>query len=100
MGCSPFKRSCHTNTEVTAPNPSPTRWKLLDKLEFKNSYVLLVKYLDCTNFEGHKILVYKGKYRMRLILDPHFSEDVDAPVARFKPDEQGRKWAIEFAKSI
>lgn len=55
-----------------APNPQPSRWFLLEKAEFKNGHVLRVKYLDCTNFEGVKVMVYKGKYTHRKELDPHF----------------------------
>ena len=54
-----FKRSCWTNSNAVAPNPDPSKWELLDKAEFDNGYVLKVKYQDCTNFEGQKVMVYR-----------------------------------------
>jgi len=102
MGCS-FKNwnHCHTNTFVTAvPNPDPSRWICLDIKEYKNAYVLKVRYLDCTNFEGVKVMVYKGKYKARGLLDPHFDASNESPIARFKPTEEGWEMANTVAECI
>jgi hypothetical protein len=96
----PCSKSCFTNCQATAPNPSPERWTMLDKQSFNNGYVLKVKYHDCTNFEGVKIIVFRGVYREWKILDPHFSESYEAPIARFKPDDEGWRMAVELAKSL
>jgi len=99
MGLSPFS-SCGTNyypaeKNTPPPNPDPSRWVLLEKIQYNNAYVLLVRYLDCTNFEGVKVMVFPGQYRPRNTMDPHFSKDELSPIARFRPDKKG----IEMAKS-
>lgn len=99
MGISPFK-NCFTNYSVKAPNPSPSHWTLLDKVEFINSYVLKVKYNNCTNFEGIKIMVYKGQYVPVKVLDPHFNNTENSPIARFKPDMKGWTLAMKLAESL
>lgn len=83
-----------------APNPNPSRWQILDIQQFHHGYVLTVKYLDCTNFEGVKVMVYRGKYEPRESLDPHFSEDDDSPIARFRPDAEGKAMAFNLAMSL
>ena len=102
MGLSPIK-NCYTNEQATAPNPSPDKWELLSLFQFENAYILKVKYTGCTNFEGIKLMVYEGIYVYKgniSILDPHFSERNDSPIARFKPDEKGIEYAIDFCKSV
>jgi len=103
MGCSPFK-SCYTNPSdpvAVAPNPSPTRWVLLRDVTFPHATVLKVKYLDCTNFEGIKVMVYEGRFRPSYELDPHFFEyDANSPIARFRPDKKGWSLALGLAKHI
>ena len=102
MGISPFKR-CGTsldNPAAVAPNPSPSRWELLDLLRFKRSYVMKVRYLDATNFEGVKILVYQGKYIPKSVRDPHFDERDESLVARFRPTEDGWTLAVALAKQL
>jgi hypothetical protein len=96
----PFKRSCFTNYTQPAPNPSPDRWTLLYLATFENGYAMKVKYDDCTNFEGVKIMVFKGQYENRIWLDPHFSENEKAPIARFKPTSKGWDMAIKLAKEL
>lgn len=101
MGCFP-KKSCWgdpSNPAAIAPNPNPSRFTLLDKWEFDNAYVLRVKYHDCTNYEGVKIMVYQGKFdRLPGTLDPHFCEYGMGPIARFEPSEEGLFHALKFAE--
>ena len=102
MGMSMFS-SCRGgySKAAPAPNPDPKRWAILQKFEFPHAYVLIVKYHDCTNFEGVKVMVYLGKWKDgNSRLDPHFSPDIDSPVARFKPDAQGIEWAKDFAARL
>ena len=83
--------------QAPAPNPDPARWRLLRKHQYPHAYVLIVRYLDCTNFEGLKVMVYLGRYLKRPErLDPHFAKTDDSPIARFKPDAQG----IALAKAL
>ena len=102
MGASLFK-TCSTNYATgpaPAPNPSPSRWSLLEKAEYNGGYVLRVWYHDCTNFEGVKVMVYKGRYTPLATLDPHFYDGDDAPFARFRPDKDGGEAACALASSL
>ena len=101
MGMSLFK-SCGTGYTVgaPAPNPDPKRWNLLDHWPFKNGYVLRVHYFDATNFEGIKVMVYRGGYSGRKSLDPHFQPGPASPIARFRPDEEGIEMAKKLAASL
>ena len=102
MGLSFFK-TCYTNTTcTTAPNPNPSRWKIIDKIHYKYATLLIVQYLDCTNFEGTKIMVYAGEVNPSLgqELDPHFSELGISPIARFKPTTEGINLAKRFAQNF
>lgn len=107
MGYCCFRRSCDTNytCNAPAPNPDPKRWTIQSYYVANNAYVLVVKYLDATNFEGVKVMVYKGKFPglqlLRLMrLDPHFSKEEPSPIARFRPDAEGLKMATKLASSL
>ena len=93
-------KSCSLEPLKPAGNPNPDRWELIKKVEFKNAYVLKVRYFDATNFEGIKISVYKGKYKKRLYLDPHFDETGKSPFARLKPTVEGWNTALKLAESL
>ena len=82
------------------PNPDPALWEIMDQGHFKNGYVLKVHYPGCSNFEGVKIMVYRGKWEERAELDPHFRDAIDSPVARFKPDIEGWQWACFLAQCL
>ncbi len=90
---------CASNPTQPAPNPRPDRYELIGMFQFQHAHLLVVKYLDCTNFEGHKLMVFEGQYKPREYLDPHFSNDGNSPIARFKPDYHGYKLAVEFAEN-
>lgn len=102
MGLSMFK-SCYTSpTIITAPNPNPSRYFIMETEYFDNATVLVVKYKDCTNFEGVKVLVYKGVIELKQgqELDPHFQEQGLSPIARFRPDDEGLMLAKDFAINL
>jgi hypothetical protein len=70
-------------------------------VRYKNAYVLTVKYHDCTNFEGMKIMVYRGQYTaVPKTLDPHFTKGKKSPIARFPPTVEGIAMAKALAKSL
>ena len=97
-----FGRRCSNNPteeEAVAPNPSPSRFDIEWVEEYANAHVLSVTYLDCTNFEGRKILVYEGDFVELAKRDPHFAIGY-SPIARFKPTEKGIEMAIGFAKGL
>lgn len=84
-----------SNTPQTPGMPQPDNYTILRHVRVGSYLVVEIKYLDCTNYEGKKILVFKGitindLYKQRLI-DPHFSDNKEyySPVARFEPTEEG-----------
>jgi len=99
--------------EKAAPdgNPNPYRFKIIRSKsirgkDYKLRLVAEIQYLDCTNYEGRKILVYKGFGRATLkkqtALDPHFCKNkkFKHPFARFEPTIQGWQAACALAKII
>lgn len=108
MGMISLFRSCSTNYQPSsvptpAPNPDPSRWKVLDVWQYKYAYVLKVHYLDCTNFEGVKVMVYRGAWPAAAppaLLDPHFTDSPDSPIARFRPDKAGVEMARALARTL
>jgi hypothetical protein len=87
--------------------PDPRRFEILRGFNVANKdttwAILEVYYPDCTNYEGRKILVYKGTttYRIRNYdkLDPHFTEGPITPFARFEPTEEGWEGALTLARA-
>lgn len=85
-------------------NPDPTNYKVVQAKEVGKHLVLKIKYPDCTNYEGEKILVFKDLQLIDLInqkvIDPHFFEDkkLKSPIARFVPTDEGWKMAVKFAE--
>ena len=64
--------------------------------------IAMVRYPNCSNYEGKKIMVYKGLTLDDIIdkkvLDPHFCDNCStAPIARFEPTDRGWAWALNFA---
>jgi len=88
------------------PNPDPSNFKILTYMQYDSGYIiLLVQYLDCTNYEGKKIMVYESTYKEIIeqkSLDPHFSENKTkiSPIARFEPTDKGWSMANRFVKSL
>src|ERR1051326_3031036 len=72
------------------PNPNPSNYEVLESQEVGRYLVLKVKYPDCINYEGVKIMVYSGveleDLEVRGVIDPHFSENKKqlSPIARFE----------------
>lgn len=85
---------------------NPSEWKLLDHHQIGSYLIVLLKYPNCTNFEGKKILVYENCTLDELIkqkdIDPHFSNSTTkfSPIARFKPNNEGLKNAARFAMML
>lgn len=101
MGVRVIKVSTTNSYKVDSRNPNPLVF-IIDKAERLGDYVIAkVVYPGCTNFEGNKILVWKGVDDVWLVgrveLDPHFTEESNL-VARFVPTEQGWKMAQDFVR--
>jgi hypothetical protein len=114
MGVGPFSRSsssCYdtsAKTTTVPPNPNPKNYKVLRYEEIGGNLVIELQYLDCTNYEGRKILVYRDLTYSELLawsghrgIDPHFHDDTNtiakSPFARFKPTKDGWHAAIFLA---
>jgi hypothetical protein len=87
-----------------APNPNPINFEILNLTQVGTCVVAILKYPDCTNFEGVKICVFEGTtsgaIRSREEIDPHFSKRLDSPVARFQPTKKGIRLAILVAQNL
>ncbi|MCP3686519.1 MAG: hypothetical protein GY861_28100 [bacterium] len=94
----PFSRTCSLNDSAPAGNPNPSRWELLEFFTATHAHIIKVRYMDCTNCGGEKILVFTGEFQQKKYLDPHFSDEDQTLVARFHPS----KWdiAVVFTKSL
>lgn len=92
-----------SNTSYGNKNPDPRRFKIEKMIELENTYVE-VNYPDAQNYEGNKVLVYRGKVANEImsakVLDPHFTESGLSPIARFKPDFYGKWLGMQIAKGI
>lgn len=98
-GAEPYSYS-PTNPKSQPGNPNPSRFTLLDYFEYGRYLVLILKYKDCTNFEGRKILVYKDinfDPNQAVEIDPHFFPESKL-IARFRPDDSGLREAYDYVR--
>ncbi len=90
------------------PNPNPKNFTIVKSKLINNNLVLELKYTDCTNYEGHKILLFRDTDLPEILevnnglIDPHFSDNkkYKHPFARFEPSEHGWDTAIECAEKL
>ena len=80
-----------SQAQVRAPDLSAFR---ILRTETVGNYLLAeVQFRDWTNYQGRKLLMYRGltetELRSRKAIDPHFEELRTAPVARFRPTAEG-----------
>lgn len=85
------------------PNPDPLNYRIIRSEQIGRFLLVKIKYLDCINFEGEKILLYEGITIDNLLkqryIDPHFSDSKEHlhPIARFIPTDAGWNLANTFA---
>lgn len=85
-----------------AKNPDPSNFEILECEQVSDYMVLKVKYPNCTNAEGIKIMVVKGTpldLLRRKTLDPHFGHP-RSPIARFEPTDSGWRHALAFTTTL
>lgn len=81
------------------PNPNPNNYYIMDSKQIDSFLILKVRYYNCTNYEGKKILLFENctinDIKKQKKIDPHFCDDKDLyyPIARFEPTEKGWKMA-------
>ena len=108
MGCNLLSRRCSSNPySALNSNPDPNRFTIYKWKVIGDYLIVLVNYPDAKNFEGNKILMYRGfKDPNELLaecdhrLDPHFSNNAFCPIARFPPTEEGAELAGILAVSL
>jgi len=94
--------SSKNNNDTFLPNPNPNNYKVVRHLEIGKYLLIQIKYLDCTNYEGNKILLYKGCTFLQLMeqksIDPHFTNNkkYHSPIARFRPTDNDWDNAIKY----
>jgi hypothetical protein len=93
-----FSRSSYDRSPIIAEpklQPNPKNWEILKYIESGKHLLVKIKYPDCTNYEGKKILLYRNTTLNQLkkqgSIDPHFSNNkyFKSPFARFEPTEEG-----------
>ena len=103
MGLNFLSSNCtvYPEEKCFAPNPNPARFKIVTTLQVGDNLVAQIKYPDCINFEGSKILLFlatdKYELKSRTAIDPHFDDNSKSPFARFKPNQEGWDAAVELA---
>ena len=91
------------NVTIVKGNPNSYNYKILDYYHINGNLVVKINYPECRNYEGNKILVFKGVTLKKLLrqkrIDPHFSRNKKyiSPFARFEPTKEGLKFAKELA---
>jgi hypothetical protein len=99
-------RKCESTGTPTGAAPNPTKFSVLRSHRAGNDVLVVeVRYPDCTNFEGLKVLVYEGVETAAYEIatgkcDPHFAENGVSPVARFRPTPEGWLMAVRFAGEL
>jgi hypothetical protein len=84
----------------------PWRFELIQSKQIGGYLVLELKYPECKNYEGTKILVvigHEADFKSRKHFDPHFLEYDDTQpftVARFVPIEGAFQMACDFTEMI
>lgn len=78
-------------------NPDPYNFKLMSWIEHGEYLVVRVKYPDCTNYEGEKILLFENmtidEFAKLRCVDPHFTGNSKL-IGRFRPDRAGMRLAL------
>jgi len=101
---SSYESSSPSASPQPAPNPNPNNYKIEQVVMEGKMLILKIKYPDCSNFEGMKILVYDNVNLADLInqgsIDPHFSnaKNFKSPIARFVPTAEGWQMALLFCQ--
>jgi len=77
------------------PNPNPENYRIIKYIEIKGHLVVMINYIDCINYEGNKILLFKDceydELNKQKSIDPHFAENKGylSPFACFEPTQFG-----------
>lgn len=102
MGISPIKISDGCSYTVNPINPNPSNFKIMKIEQIGNFVLAKIKYPNCVNFEGEKVIVFEGvsvdDIKSKNEIDPHFFCG-GSIIARFKPTIRGWDLARNFCKT-
>ena len=85
------KSGCdYENSRISPLDPDPRRFTIKKHFEMAGNTAIFIRYPNCVNYEGDKIIVYKGvgfdEIKSLKEIDPHFTEEnTIKPFARFEP---------------
>lgn len=88
---------CVPSPPQQSTNPDPEKFKIVKIAGVSHFTLAKVKYENCTNYEGEKIILFALNIRFVKAMsriDPHFSED-SSITARFVPTQGGWDLGIE-----
>ena len=93
--------SSNSASVIQTPWGDPADFIILDTYSAGDKLAALLKYKGCSEFDGKKILVFRGVTKewlySQISIDPHFIEAANGlPLCRFAPTAEG--W--ELAKTI
>ena len=84
--------------------PDPRSFTIVSKQRSHDYVIAEVQFPDCTTYEGRKILVYRRRVFDRVqragVMDPHFLEHGDCPLARFAPTADGMRAAQAMVTAL
>lgn len=95
----------HCDGSCRVRNPDPKYFTIKD-VQYLNGFTIVsVHYDNCAQFEGVKILVFKGDFRLPLYgikeINPHFVKTHKLNlVARFIPTDEGVEMAKTFCSAF
>ena len=73
--------------------PNPYIYQIFSQEVIGNYSIVEARYAGCTTFSGRKLMLIKGNREITPPLDPHLLGDGHSVIARFEPNEQGRRMA-------
>ena len=85
---------------------NPYFFTLIQSKQIGKFLVAQIKYPNCNEFEGNKILVFEDIdieiLNKQKCIDPHFSESkkFPHPIARFLPTAEGWGYALKFCEMV
>jgi hypothetical protein len=85
-------------------NPNPKNFQILKVEQFGSFLLAEIRYPDCINVEGRKILLFFGMSPAMLErateIDPHFQSRGGCLIARFHPAKGGWDLGCEIAENL
>lgn len=93
----------NTVLPVLNVNPDPNNYIILRFKTIHDYLVIELRYTDCSNYEGRKIMVFNcdlQSLQKQKQIDPHFSNNkkYHSPIARFEPTDTGWDDAVVYAR--